>query len=128
MAMLIERMKLLKQMDDLDEYFKCAELLLSRHSIAFRSKEETTVAIMYQTISDKVAKVRKMREFREDSTDIVMQIESIREPSAEDEYRLLREVLQFAKDKKRYRDMQKLCFMALTSKLLFENYGEFSTC
>ncbi|KYB26143.1 General transcription factor 3C polypeptide 3-like Protein [Tribolium castaneum] len=66
-AVLIERMKLLRQIDDIEEYWKCAELLLSRHCVAVKYPEEARVVITTSyTVNEKVKKIRDMRRFRGD--------------------------------------------------------------
>jgi general transcription factor 3C polypeptide 3 (transcription factor C subunit 4) len=125
-AVLIERMKLLKQIDDLDEYWKCAELLLSRHCVVVKYPEEArTVMIMSYTVNEKVKKIRDMRRFRGDLMPVESSFESIREPSVQTEYEVFKAVLRFALEKRQYSQLQKFAFMGLTSKKFTEQISKF---
>lgn len=116
-AVLIERMKLLKQINDLNEYWKCAELLLSRHCIALKYPEEGRIVIATShTINEKVKKIKDMRKFRGDSIPVETNFESIREPSIQSEYEVFKDILKFALEKKQYAQLQKFAFMGLTSR------------
>lgn len=59
-AVLIEQMKLLKQIGDLDNYWKCCELLLSRHCIVFKNYEELRMALTSSN-KEKWTKIAKLR-------------------------------------------------------------------
>lgn len=121
---LIEQMKLLKQINDLESYWKCAELLLSRHSIILKYPDELKIVITKESYKEKVAKLRKIRTFRNDFAEIETNLISIREPTAEDEYNTYREILQFAKDQKEFNKLQKFAFMGLSSKRFQKHFGK----
>lgn len=59
-AVLIEQMKLLKQIGDLDNYWKCCELLLSRHCIVLKNYEELRMALTSSN-KEKWTKIAKLR-------------------------------------------------------------------
>lgn len=59
-AVLIEQMKLLKQIGDLDNYWKCCELLLSRHCIVFKNYEELRM-VLTSSNKEKWTKIAKLR-------------------------------------------------------------------
>ncbi|XP_044252790.1 general transcription factor 3C polypeptide 3 isoform X2 [Tribolium madens] len=120
-AVLIERMKLLRQIDDIEEYWKCAELLLSRHCVAVKYPEEARVVITTShTVNEKVRKIRDLRRFRGDSMPVESGFESIREPSVQAEFEVYKGVLRFALERREYAQLQKFAFMGLTSKRLTE--------
>lgn len=116
-AVLIERMKLLKQINDIQEYWKCAELLLSRHCVLIKYPEEARIVITISpTVNEKVKKIRDMRRFRGDLVPVESSFESIREPSVQTEFEVYKGILKFALERKEYPQLQKFAFMGLTSK------------
>ncbi|CAH0563537.1 unnamed protein product [Brassicogethes aeneus] len=115
-AVLMERMKLLKKINHLEDYWKSAELLLSRHCVVLKNPEELKIVTINFSVREKVTKLKKMREFRGDNSDIESNFISIKEPSVEEEYSFYRNILQFAKDTENYAMYQKFSFMGLCSK------------
>ncbi|KAL3273621.1 hypothetical protein HHI36_015053 [Cryptolaemus montrouzieri] len=124
-GVLMLRLKILKQIGDLQEYWKCMELLLSRHCVVFRHESEMNMAVTVGRCSEKVARIQKLREFRNDDTEPIpnQNATCIMEPEVEKEYELLKDVLQFALQTKEFEQMQKLSMMAYTSKR-FERYSD----
>lgn len=120
-AVLLEQMKLLKQIDDWVGYWKSVELLLSRHCVILKYPEEMKIAITLQTYREKITKIKKMRSFRNDDTEVERQFVSIKEPSVEEEYEIYRNILQLALDRKEYSELKKFTFMAMCSKR-FQKY------
>ncbi|KAJ8928794.1 hypothetical protein NQ314_018593 [Rhamnusium bicolor] len=123
-AVLIEQMKLLKQINDWDNYWKSVELLLSRHCVVLKNPEELKIVLTQATIREKMVKLRKMRNFRSEHTEIEASFVSIREPTIEEEYRIYKEILQLAKDRGEYSFLQKFAFMGLCSKRFPKYFDE----
>lgn len=123
-AVLIEQMKLLKQINDWDSYWKSVGLLLSRHCVVLKNPEELKIVMTHATPKEKVTRLKKMRNFRGDFNEVEMNFVSIREPSVEEEYRIYKDVLQLAVDRKEYSVMQKFAFMGLCSKRFSKFFGE----
>ncbi|KAJ8972675.1 hypothetical protein NQ317_001695 [Molorchus minor] len=115
-AVLLEQMKLLKQINDWASYWRCVELLLSRHCIVLKNSEELKIAITRYTSREKITKIRAMRNFRGDNTDVETNFVSIKEPSVEDEYQIYMGILQLALDRREYSVFQKFAFMGLCSE------------
>lgn len=125
-AVLIEQMKLLKQIGDWQGYWKSAELLLSRHCIIPKYWQDYKVLGQYSfTSKEKQTKIKQLRTFRNESDDLEPNFISIREPSVEDEYEIYRKILQLAKDRKEYFLFQKLSFMGLGSKRFQKYYSKY---
>ena len=125
-AVLIERMKLLRQINDLDEYWKCAEMLLSRHCVVLKYPEEAKILLTSSfSINEKLKKIREMRKFREDLNPIESNFESIREPSVQVEFEVYKGILKFALEIREYAQLQKFAFMGLTSKRFIEYMSKF---
>lgn len=120
-AVLIEQIKLLKQIEDWNGYWKNAELLLSRHCIVFKHREELTVAKLTR-MTHKIAAIKKMRSLLGEDYSLEPPFESIREPTVEEEYHIFRDILQVAMDRKDYEMMQKFAFMGLCSKKFHSRY------
>lgn len=64
-ALLIEQMKLLKQIGDLKNYWMCCELLLSRHCAVLKNYEELKIALQISvSYKQKISKILKFRVFK----------------------------------------------------------------
>ncbi|XP_050296263.1 general transcription factor 3C polypeptide 3 [Anthonomus grandis grandis] len=127
-AVLMEQMKLLKQIGDLDNYWKCCELLLSRHCMQIKNYSEMRVAMSHQSVGEKRHRIMKLRTIIGDTEDVFLDIDCIFEPSVEDEYKLYREILEFAIQKRAYHQFQKLSFMGLLSKRFKDHFNEILLC
>lgn len=116
-AVLIERMKLLKQINDIEEYWKCAELLLSRHCVVLKYPEEIGALVTSSyTPNEKLKKIQNLRRFRGDLEPVEKHFESIREPIVQNEYLVFMDILKFALEKRNYAQLQKIAFMGMSSK------------
>ncbi|XP_044758559.1 general transcription factor 3C polypeptide 3 [Coccinella septempunctata] len=124
-GVLISRMKLLKQIGHLEEFWNCLELLLSRHCIVFRHISEIKHVLTPGKTIDKVQRVQKIREFISDTAKVIPNADTncVMEPEVEEEISLLKESIQFAMDNRDYANMEKFVMMALSSKK-FEKYYE----
>lgn len=112
---LIEKLRLLKEMDDYKAYCKAAELLLSRHCTIIRHPEELRAVIYGVKPNQKIVKLRKMREFRGETLEPKPIFMSEHEPTLEEEIAILREILDTCKTRQDYATMQKFAFSALSS-------------
>ncbi|KAK9887989.1 hypothetical protein WA026_000279 [Henosepilachna vigintioctopunctata] len=124
-SVLILRSKVLRQIGDLDEYWKCIELLLSRHCVVFTNTSELKTILSGGRVADKIQRIQRLREFRNDFSEVVpnQNVICVLEPDVEEEYQLFRDALHFAMEIENYSQMQKLALMACTSKK-FEKYFE----
>lgn len=120
-AVLLEQMKLLKQLNDWEGYWTSMELLLSRHCCSLKYPEELKIVLTKERYQEKIVKLKKMRNFRSDSTNVETNFDIIREPSIEEEYTLYLENLQLALDRKECDYLKKFVFMGLISKR-FQKY------
>ncbi|ENN77812.1 hypothetical protein D910_12404 [Dendroctonus ponderosae] len=121
-AVLIEQMKLLKQIGDLENYWKCCELLLSRHCIVYKHYSELRIGLLSRaSVLAKKQKIARMRMVQKDYDALELNLENIFEPSVEDEYKLYLNILQFAFENREYTQLQKFAFMGLASKR-FQSY------
>lgn len=124
-GVLLEQMKLLKQINDWDGYWKSVELLLSRHCIIPKYPEEMKWLASFQTAKEKITKVKKMRSFRNDDAEVETQFISLKEPTVEEEYQIYRNILQLALDRKEYAIMKKCAFTALSSRKFQKYFSKF---
>lgn len=115
-GVLLEQMKLLKQIEDWDAYWKSAELLLSRHCVVLKYIEEVKLVTTFSTLKEKITKIKEIRSFRYDDTEVERQFVSLKEPLVEEEYGIYKNILQLAMDRGEYLIMKKLTFMGLCSK------------
>lgn len=76
-AVLIEQMKLLKQIGDLDSYWNCCELLLSRHCIVFKNYTELKVVLLLKSsVKEKQNKISRIRMVKGADEDMELNLES----------------------------------------------------
>lgn len=120
-GVLLEQMKLLKQINDWDGYWKCVELLLSRHCVILKYPEEMHDVATFQTRREKIVKIKKMRSFRNDDSEVEKEFISLQEPSVEEEYEIYKNILQLALDRKEYSKLKIFAFTGLCSKR-FQKY------
>ncbi|CAH1154636.1 unnamed protein product [Phaedon cochleariae] len=123
-AVLVEKMKLLKTIEDWDAYFQSAELLLSRHCIIVKYPEELHINLTRDTYKEKAVRLKKMRHLRNQDTEIETNFETIREPSLEEEYEVYKDILQTAMDRREFGVLQKFTFMGLCSKRFGKYFNE----
>lgn len=116
---LIEKLRLLKEIGDIKGYCTAAELLLSRHCALVRHPEELR-AVIYGRPTEKLAKLKKMREFRGETFDPVPVFLAEHDTTSEEEFEILREILQTCRDNGCYGEMQKYAFSAMAS-MKFKN-------
>nr|CAI5838401.1 unnamed protein product [Callosobruchus analis] len=116
-AILLEKIKLMEQVEDWDGYWKAVELLLSRHSIVLKHYEELRyVMAQGRSFQEKLTTVKNIRTFRGEPPLVMPSFTCTREPSVEEEFEIFRGILQKAKDQRQYSALQKYAFMGLTSK------------
>ncbi|VEN35038.1 unnamed protein product [Callosobruchus maculatus] len=124
-AILLEKIKLMEQLEDWDGYWKAVELLLSRHSIVLKHYEELrTVLAQGKTFQEKLTSIRSIRAFRGEPPFALPSFTCTREPSVEEEFEIFRRILQKAKDLKQYGTLQKYAFMGLSSKRFIRYYHQ----
>lgn len=124
-GVLLEQMKLLKQINDWDAYWKSVELLLSRHCVVLKYPEELDCVARFGSIREKINKIRTTRSYRKDDSEVERNYISLKEPTVSDEYDIYRNILQLAMDRKEYGVFQKFAFMGLCSKRFQKYFSKF---
>ncbi|KAF2883815.1 hypothetical protein ILUMI_22346 [Ignelater luminosus] len=122
--LLMLKIKLLKELEELDEYWKSVELMLSRHCETLRHYEEIRAVTYLERPGEKIARVKKLRQFRGETLDVKPTFVCTTEPSVEEEYELFRECIELCMQKKKFALMQKFVFTALTSQRFKNKYEE----
>nr|CAH7762885.1 unnamed protein product [Callosobruchus chinensis] len=124
-AILLEKMKLMEQIEDWDGYWKAVELLLSRHSIVMKHYEELRYVLARgKTFVEKFTSINSIRTFRGEPPYVLPSFTCTREPSVEEEFEIFRRILQKAKDLRQYAALQKYAFMGLSSKRFVRYYHQ----
>ncbi|XP_014219424.1 general transcription factor 3C polypeptide 3 [Copidosoma floridanum] len=124
-GLVYKRTLLLSKCDRHKEYFESGMLLLSRHTIALRSKQELTALSRTAAFKQRVDIIQRTRLSRgeplldEDSPTFSMN----NEPSEEDEFGLLLRMCDRACAMKKYGLLQRMCFTALTSRRFIGRNG-----
>lgn len=126
-VVLYERCFMLKAIGDIDQYVTVAMLLISRHCIRLRNAYEMFVVTHTSKHSNKVQLIRENRRARkepiedEDGPEFVRIDDS--QPSVDEEFNLLRDVLQVLYERGNVALMQRFAFTTLSSRRLGLFYG-----
>ncbi|KAF5290494.1 hypothetical protein FQA39_LY03598 [Lamprigera yunnana] len=123
-SILMLKIKLLKDVGEFEEYFQSVELLISRHSQTIRHFEEIRAVMYLERPYEKVARLKKLREFRGETLDDKPTFVFAVEPSIEEEYAVFCEAVELSMKQKKFPVMQKLVFTALTSSRFKNKYEE----
>lgn len=91
---------------------------MSRHSVILRYAEELKAVTFADSPSEKVYRIRRIREFYGEELEPRPSFSSAGEPTIDEETELYKQVLQLCKDRGDYHIMQKFAFSALTSTKL----------
>lgn len=130
-GLLFERCKLLRIMGDELQLLQVGQLLLSRHCVRIRNAEEAEALTRLQEVVRKKIAIKEVRmargELYEDVDAPIFL--NANEPSIQDEWLLLKELLQIAFKKKQFGLCQRISFSALGSKRFKEYIRELEfTC
>lgn len=116
---LYERCFMLKESGCLDQYVDVGYVLLSRHCVRLRNREEMQIATTIVKFSSKLTLIRENREAKGEPTEDSDGPEfgsSTNEPTVQAEWDLFRDIVQTAYDRRRYAKMQKIVFTLTTSR------------
>lgn len=126
-CVLYERCFMLKEVGDIDQYINVAMLLISRHCIRLRNSYEMFVVTHTSKWSNKLQLIRENRRARkepiedEDGPEFVRVAEN--QPSIDEEFNLLKSVLQTIFQLNKVTLMQRYTFTALSSKRFSLHYS-----
>lgn len=126
-VVLYERCFMLKEIGDIDQYVTVAMLLISRHCIRLRNAYEMFVVTHTSKHSNKLQLIRENRRARkepiedEDGPEFARIDDS--QPSVEEEFNLMRSVLQVLYERGNVALMQRFAFTTLSSRRLGLYYG-----
>lgn len=124
-CVLYERCFMLKDTGNIDQYVNVALLLLSRHCIRLRNSYEMFVVTHTSKYSNKMALIRENRKARREPIEDVDGPEFVQtnQPTVEEEFMLLRDVLATALAYKKCAHMQRISITALSSRRMSNPYG-----
>lgn len=127
-CVLYERCFMLKETGNIDQYLNIAMLLISRHCIRIRNPYEMFVMTHTSKYSNKLQLIRENRKARKepiedyDGPEFVPSLEN--QPTVDEEFNLLRNVLKTAYEMKNYGIMQKIAITALSSKRFTQQHNK----
>lgn len=126
-CVLYERSYMLKEIGNIEQFVNVAMLLISRHCIRLRNTYEMFVITHTSKYSNKLQLIRENRKARkepiedEDGPEFVRVSEN--QPSIEEEFNLLKSVLEITLDNGNVALMQRFAFTALSSKRFFMHFS-----
>lgn len=119
-CVLYERCFMLKEISDYEQYVNVAMLLISRHCIRLRNSYEMFVVTHTSKWSNKLQLIRENRRARKEPIEDEEGPEFVRvsenQPSLEEEFNLLKSVLEFLLSMNKVTLMQRFTFTALSSR------------
>lgn len=124
-CVLYERCFMLKETGNIEQFLSVALLLLSRHCVRLRNSYEMFVVTHTSKYSNKMALIRENRKARREPIEDVDGPEFVQtnQPTVEEEFNLLRDVLQTALAHKKCAHMQRISITALSSRRMANPYG-----
>lgn len=126
-CVLFERCFMLKKVGDIDQYINLAMLLISRHCIRLRNSYEMFVVTHTSKWSNKLQLIRENRRARkepiedEDGPEFVRMAEN--QVTIDEEFNLLRSVLETLQQLNKVTLMQRFTFTALSSRRFSLHYS-----
>lgn len=118
-SLLYERCFILKETKNWDQFYDVGFLLISRHCIKIRSRDEMESIVQNTKVSARLGAIRDLRKTRCENVDDVDVPEfspSPNDPSPEIEFELFRDIMKVACMQKKFSMAVKLSFYAMTSK------------
>ncbi|XP_054739962.1 general transcription factor 3C polypeptide 3 [Anastrepha obliqua] len=120
--LLYERCVMLQQIGEIDEFLEVGYVLLARHSIKLRNREEMLAAAnggsFYNAEGLKV--ILQMRNITEDTDKALQEYMKIPQDNSDltiqDEYRLFLELIRVAFEHRKFSCIERLCFGMVTTK------------
>lgn len=124
-CVLYERCFMLKETGNIEHFLNFALLLLSRHCVRLRNSYEMFVVTHTSKYSNKMALIRENRKARREPIEDVDGPEFVQtnQPTVEEEFNLLRDVLRTALEHKKCAHMQRISITALSSRRMSNPYG-----
>ncbi|KAK4874359.1 hypothetical protein RN001_013719 [Aquatica leii] len=122
--LLMLKIKLLKELEEYEEYWQSVELLISRHCETIRHFEEIRAVTYLERPYEKLARLKKLRKFRDETLDDKPTFVCSVEPTVEEEYEVFCEAVTLCNKMKKFALMQKFVFTALTSVRFKNKYDE----
>lgn len=118
-CVLYERCYMLKETGNLEQYIDVAFLLLRRHSLTLRTRDEKLIAVSILKVQNKIALIKTHRKNNEEPIEDFDGPEfskSDKDPSVETEWALCWDIVRLACEQKRFDLMQKILFSQLTNR------------
>lgn len=112
---LSEKLALLKEANRIDEYLEIGYIMLLRHSIKYRSRQEIQIICNYIRISDRRNELMEHRKSTEEENEDLPDFWSTNALNFCADWKAFCELIQTAFEHERYTQLQKLTFTAMTS-------------
>lgn len=126
-CVLYERSFMLKEIGNLEQFVNVAMLLISRHCIRLRNSYEMYVITHTSKYSSKVSLIQENRKARKEPIEDEDGPEFVRaaanQPSVEEEFNLLKSVLETTLEMGNVSHMQRFAFTALSSKRFGQHFS-----
>lgn len=118
-CVLYERCHMLKETDNIDQYVDVAFLLLSRHCLTLRTRDEMQIVVSICKFHHKISLIKSHRKHNEEPIDDIDGPEfskSDKDPTIDMEWKLCRDIIQLTCERKKFELMQKIVFTQMTNR------------
>lgn len=122
--LLKEKCLLLKEMGRVDEYLRNGYTMMMRHCSDLRSRHEVQIVSNFTKINDRLNELKSLRRNRNqevDDIDAPQFSKGDNEPTVADDWNLFIDLVQTAWTNKRYVQLQRISFAAMSSRKLQSN-------
>lgn len=119
--LLKEKCLLLKELDRVDEYLQDGYKMMLRHSVHLRSRHEVQIVSNFTKIADRLNELKSLRKNRNqeiDDIDAPQFSKGDNEPTVADDWNLFIDLVTTAWKHKKYVQLQRLSFAAMSSRRL----------
>lgn len=118
--LLKEKCLLLRDLGKIDEYLQFGYLMLLRHCVDYRSRQEIQIVSNFTKTSDRLNELKNLRKNREEVVDDVDTPEFTKddEPTVSDDWTFFCNLVQTAWQHKKYVQLQKIAFAGMSSRRL----------
>ncbi|KAG5680796.1 hypothetical protein PVAND_010282 [Polypedilum vanderplanki] len=118
--LLKEKCLLLKDLGKIDEYLQNGYMMLLRHCIHYRSRQEVQIVSNFTKTSDRLNELKNLRKNREEVIDDVDSPEFSKtdEPTVSDDWNFFCDLIKTAWSHKKYVQLQRISFAGMSSRRL----------
>lgn len=124
--LLKEKCLLLKDLGRIDEYLQHGYMMLLRHCVHYRSRQEVQIVSNFTRINDRLNELKNLRKNREEVIDDVdtPEFSKTDEPTVSDDWKMYCDLIDTAWKHKKFVQLQRISFAGMSSRRLQSHVRE----